>query len=156
MIQSKQGSGRDCWRFDTFTWTKVAATQDEHFAAGMAAVKDSVVIFGGSSNADGSTELFKDETTDTPTSWSTVSYHQKLANHYRFGSVSLDDEVFVFGELKQRFLTRSSQLFRIITTTYINVFSHRWLDIQTGRAQNESHESLVSLPPSPAQWATWL
>ena len=37
----------------------MASTQDEHFASGMAPFKDSVVIFGGSSNSDGSTELFQ-------------------------------------------------------------------------------------------------
>lgn len=90
----------------------------------MAAVKDSVVIFGGSSNADGSTELFKDETTDTPTAWSTVSYHQKLANHYRFGSVSLDDEVFVFGELKQRFF---NQKFTIVSHHHRHLYKRFFL-----------------------------
>ena len=144
-MQINSGSGRDCWRFDGDKWEKVMSTQDEHFAAGMAATswalnfsflkiyrhltipwqRGTVVIFGGSSNSDGSTELFDES--DGETSWSTVSYHEKLANRYRFGTVSIDDEVYAFGKRKwpARFLFQVVQL--------SNRTCWRWADLIYGQ-----------------------
>ena len=91
--------------------------------------RGTAVIFGGSSNADGSTELFADGEADGETAWSTVSYHEKLANRYRFGTVSIDDEVYAFG--------RKMEL-RI-------GFNFRWLNFQAGRFEDEQIQFMVSI-----------
>ena len=41
--------------------------------------------------------FFQNDLTKKDSSWTVVSYHEKLARLYRFGSVTLNDEVYVFG-----------------------------------------------------------